>query len=292
MRTRGLTLASFGCVLVSIAWLAAGCGGGGSSGAVQGQTGFIDVRMTDAPFPVSCFAEATVVVDRIEIQSSGSQDDGGWTVVTATSQVYNLLDLAGGVSQNAAFAQVPAGRYHQVRLFVSSAILTWADGSGFQREFKIPSDVVKINPKPHIVIVPGMTTGLMLDFDLSRSFVQQGPPAATCEELKQANSISFKPVVRATNVEASGVVAGTVTDGANGGVPFAGVTVSADDGVNPVVSTISADGTTGPDPGSYALLLDPGTYTITFEAPGRTPVAFPGIGVATGSVTTLDASIP
>jgi hypothetical protein len=274
-------------VTAALSLLAIGCSGGSGGG---GGTGQVQVQVMDAPFTTTCFAEALVTVDRIEIQPTGSQGNGGWTTVTTTAQTFDLLDLTAGVSQTAAFATVPAGRYHQIRLNIVDATLVWADGA--TRSFTIPSGEVKIIPKPQIVIVPGQTTNLMLDFDVARSFVVTGTPTTDCDALKQAGKIMFTPLIRAINRDASGVVSGVITDGATGG-GFPGVTISANDGTNPPVTTLSATGAgpSGTPAGEYALLLDPGTYSLSFEAPGRTTVSQTAT-VEAGRVVNLDVTIP
>lgn len=263
------TFSNAGMALGAIAALvlAAGCGGSGGASSSTG-TGTLAVRVTDAPFPADCFDAALVAIDRIEIQGPG-----GWKVIADTPQMIDLLDLTGGISTPAGIAQLPTGRYHQIRLVMASSdagVLTWAS-DGSTTSFWVPSGEVKINPKPHILIKKGETTTLFLDFDLASSFVQNpangGPPASDCAALQaDANRIQFKPVVRAVNAQT--VVSGLVTDAVTGD-GFTGVTVRATDGTT-TTSTLTAGGTTAEPEGAYVLLLGPGTWTLTFEAAGRT----------------------
>jgi hypothetical protein len=156
----------------------------------------------------------------------------------------------------------------------------------------VPSGEVKILPKPQLVISEGRTTTLLLDFDVSRSFVQQGAPTQSCADLKQANKILFTPVVRAVNLEEAGLITGVVSDASIPG-PRAGATVRATLSTDPtnVATTVTSDGSNGAPVGSYSLVVEPGTWDLEFEAPGEvTQLAQTTVGVS--QVRTVDATFP
>ena len=98
-------------------------------------------------------------MDLVEIQSTSGS--GGWVTVTSTPTAFNLLDLAGEISGTVALTQVPAGRYHKVRLHISQAVLTWNEPApAFSTSFTVPPGHIDITPKPQIVIVAGQTTSV------------------------------------------------------------------------------------------------------------------------------------
>jgi hypothetical protein len=83
---------------------------------------------------------------------------------------------------------VPEGRYGQLRVEVDSAHvtlagdMTFADGSG-DRPAMVPSGFLRINLNGDLQLEGGEESVLLADFDLSRSFVFQGPPTAPLDVL-------------------------------------------------------------------------------------------------------------
>jgi hypothetical protein len=298
---RTLTRGALGALA---ALLVGACGGGGGGG---GSTGQLAVTVTDGPFPATdgCLAAALVEVDRVEVQRVDGS--GGWfEIPLATGDVatIDLLDLRAGVEQTLAFAELPTGTYHQIRLHLLSAVLQFEDGS-LEQEFTVPSGMqsgLKINVQPHFVVAAGQTTPVVFDIDLARSFHVAGTGGTpTCDDLKDGESkVIFSPVVRAMDMNQNGVVSGLVTDAA--GAPVADVDVTAfvagtvvDATTVPVAGTFSSPaGVPNAPEGSYALLLAPGTYDLYVQAQGATErtLAASGVVVTAGQVTTQDLSIP
>src|SRR3954469_885040 len=70
--------------------------------------GLLTVRMTDAPFPFSDVASVDVFVVRVDAraseptdaEASDESDQSGWTTVATPNTSINLLDLAGGKTEN------------------------------------------------------------------------------------------------------------------------------------------------------------------------------------------------
>lgn len=85
----------------------------------------------------------------------------------------------------------------------------------------------------------------------------------------------------------TGTVTGHVTD--NTGTPLGNVTVTVGGTSTPVQTTTLTDG----DPGAYALsgLPAPGTYTLTFTAPGFSPQTLPVSLTADAPKGTADAAL-
>src|SRR6266850_2278506 len=46
-------------------------------------------------------------------------------VLTQTAQVFNLIDLAGGVAERASISSVLSGTYDRIRIVVTRGVLTW-----------------------------------------------------------------------------------------------------------------------------------------------------------------------
>lgn len=67
---------------------------------------------------------------------------------------------------------------------------------------------MKIFIDPSIDVVGGLTAELLLDFDVSQSFVIQGNPAFPAD----IKGFIFKPTIKAANLSISGRLAGTITD--------------------------------------------------------------------------------
>mgnify|MGYP006386491207 CR=1 FL=1 len=92
---------------------------------------------------------------------------------------------------------------------------------------------------------------LLVDFDVSRSFVFQGPPGGP-------KSASFKPVIHATVMNVAGSIAGTVQPVAARAGLFAIVGTDT-------IATAAADTLTG----AYVIrYLAPGTYSVLARATG------------------------
>ena len=217
------------------------------------QLGHVSVLLTEAPNPG--IATATVWVSRVSLMGGDSGVD-----ITTTPAQYDLLSLQGGVTALMGSSLIPVGDYEQLRLVVDSASITLADGATFSdgsstRSLKVPSGMqtgIKVNFGGPVHVAPGQTT-LVVDFDVSRSFVFTGAGSSP-------TGVLFKPVLHATAQDVAGSVSGMVSPDTAHAHLFA-IAGTAD-----TVATTAADST-----GAYALLfLPPGTYTIAASATGFT----------------------
>lgn len=242
-----------------------GCGGAGS--ALPDGAGTLELRLADAPDPT--ISAISVTIDRVE-----AHVDGSWIPVTTVPLTFDLFSLIENDTILGS-ANLPPGRYTQIRLFPSAASVTDADGT---HDVKIPSGVQSgIKLKLDYEIVPGETTAVLLDFNVAKSLHKTG-----------SGKYILNPVIPVVVKNQSGVVTGLVTDGTN---PAAGAYVSAvytagtsypiDSEVNSSVT--QADGTFK----MWALL--PGTYTlyVNYTQPG-TGVAF--VATYTGLEVTASGS--
>jgi hypothetical protein len=166
-------------------------------------------------------------------------------------------------------AEVPVGTIDELRLHVVDAKIALTDGREFP--LKVPSGEtsgLKAKADPPIVVAGDVTTDLLLDVDVSRSFLSIPASPGKVDDIRDFH---FKPVVRVANLSRTGSISGHVLgDAGTGGdasddVPLADATVTA-----------SLDGTsyaTATDPdGFYRLLgLPEGTYTVAASATGHHP---------------------
>lgn len=176
-----LTLAA----LLLAAFALTGCDILSSDDAVHGR---VRVHLTDAP--LDDFTEVNVEITRVELLG---EDDV--YVITDEAQVYDLLQLQNGVTATMGEAEVPAGRYHQLRLIVSDeAEVRYVDGS----EVKIPSGQqtgIKVIFPSFEIEEEGDVVELTVDFDVNESFVKAG----------ESGQYIFKPVLKAEALVVNGV---------------------------------------------------------------------------------------
>ena len=221
-----------------------------SSGSTN-QTATLSVRLADAPGEQ--IESAVIWVSGVSVVGA----DGGVHVISTDTASYNLLAFQNGVTAALGSAEIPVGVYSQLRLIVDSAQITlkspvtFTSGSS-TASLKVPSGSqsgLKVN-LGNVQINPGETV-LLADFDVSQSFVLQGPPGGP-------KSAIFKPVIHATVMDVAGSISGTVSPASSKAGLY------AIQGVD-TIATASADSLTG----AYAIrFLTPGMYKVLARAAG------------------------
>lgn len=236
----------------------------------------VRVLLTDAP--IDYVAAASVDIGAVELIPG----DGAAPIVLTddgTDGFVNLLDLRGEVTLMLADATIEAGTYRQIRLIVEAATVTLIDGyefdgGGNEMDLFVPSGAqtgIKLNlgvlagEEGEGGLVIGDDATLVLDFDVSRSFVMQGNP----ETPAGIKGMLFTPTLRVTSAIDAGSIAGAVT--APAGVSVEGLTVSADllneEGEVEEGQTTTATTLTAAD-GTYQIFfLPPGSYRVTLTPP-------------------------
>ncbi|MGX1929042.1 DUF4382 domain-containing protein [Flagellimonas sp. 2504JD4-2] len=242
----------------------------------QDGMGRLKVSLTDAPFPYDLVAEANVTVFKVEIrevrdenedendEDENSEDEnGGSPFITLMEEEIdvNLLDLTNGVTQQLADLEVPAGSYDLIRVYVKGVNVVLTDGS--VHHLKVPSGAqtgIKVFIDPAIAVAGGISADLLLDFDISRSFIAKGninSPAGI-------RGFNFKPVIKASNLSTAGTLMGNVSTLENDmdvAIEGAQISVIAADTLN---TTAFTDGS-----GNYTIMgLTAGSYKILAEAEG------------------------
>ena len=215
-------------------------------GGAGPQMSHVFVRLTDAPAPE--LASAQVWISQVYLV--GSDGTSRFTIPISPSTEYDLLDFQGGVTALLGDITIPAGDYAQLRMIVDSALVTlksslFSNGTDTVT-LKVPSGPqtgIKVEFGGPVHIAPGQTD-LVVDFDVSRSFVFQGPATGPY-------GASFKPVLHGVVQDIAGSISGTSTP--------ATAVLFAINASNDRVASATADATSG----AYKLMfLPPATYTV------------------------------
>lgn len=253
------------------------CQNDSSTDPVSGEQGTLLIKITDAPFPLSMVEEANVTINNIEIRRAQEYDEFPFITVFDDLTTINLIHLRNEITEDLAEIAIPVGDYNLVRLYIAEASIVLTDGREFQ--LKVPSGAetgIKIFVDPAINVESGLTSELLLDFDLSQSFVVQGNPFTPAG----IQGFIFKPVIRAVNITKAGRIVGTVTDTEAAAVAEAHVWVEQDS----IVSSTFADSL-----GVYGLIgLPAGHYSAYATQTGYDTVAVSDVNVVAGNRTVVD----
>ncbi len=242
--------------------------------------GTLSVRMTDAPFPTDQIAEANITVSKIEVRQKEGGEDGPFITILESDVSANLLDLTNGVSANLASVEIPAGTYDLVRVYISEASVILNDDAETTYDLTVPSGAasgLKIFIEPSVEITGGLSAELLLDVDVSQSFIPQG-------STKAIKGFVFKPVIKATNESFAGRLVGQVTStegDVTSAISGAQVSVFAADTLNTTTLTN--------DEGNYEVPgLIAGTYDVTVEAEGYVSETTNDIDIVAANATTTN----
>lgn len=250
--------------------------------AGTGMSGSLMVKITDDPFNIDLVSSAEITVSKIEIRKKDTADEAAFIVLKDVPFTVDLLKLRNGVTEELVNLDIPAGKYDLIRLYVTQARLTLKDNST-PFTVKVPSGEqtgIKIFIAPEIDVEGGLTSELLLDMDLSKSFVMRGNLTVP----SKVESFIFKPTVRAVNLSLAGRIEGKVTDINSLPVNNAKVWVTKDT----VISSAFTDTT-----GYYAFLGIPsGTYSLSVFKDGYDTVSVSGLKVYSGNRTTQNFQIP
>ena len=239
-------------------------------------TGRLVIKITDAPFPIDIVESAGITITKVEIRKVGDciSDGSPFMVVSEDTMSFNLIELRNGVVASLPEIEIPEGNYDLIRLYVDEAGLRIKDGDRFN--VKVPSGKqtgIKIFIRPELSIAGGLTSELLLDFDLSRSFVVQGNPITRAG----IKGFIFKPVIRAVNMSTAGRIEGMVTDTSKVKIKEPTIWITQDTTIATVI---------GDTLGHYALLGVPaGTYSIFAAKENYDTVSYTGLKVIAGNRT-------
>lgn len=222
-------------ILLSTAIIVSGCGGkiGDQLGSLQNAlpvssvlapaTGNFRLVATDAPFTYDHISSAKITIALIKVRKT----DGTFTTVSEVPKTLDLVNLKNGMVSSLSDITIPPGQYDLVQLHIASASVDMKDGRHF--DMTVPSGAqtgLKVFVSPSINVSTQVSTDLLLDFDLSRSFLPLGNPRSP----RGITGFNFMPVIRASNLTTSGTVAGKVlsdfgTPDVSDDLPLAGAIV-------------------------------------------------------------------
>jgi hypothetical protein len=248
------------------------------------ETGKLSIKLTDAPFPIKIIEEANVTINKIEIREKGDGTDDGstYSILSEVEQSFNLLDLTNGVTVSLAELDIPVGKYDLIRLYVSSTSIKLTNGWDF--DLTIPSGSqsgIKIFIDPELEVVGGLSSELLLDFNVYKSFAAQG----NTDTPSGIHGFHFKPVIRVSNTSTAGRITGSVIDSLSAVAP--NVLLSVID-ADTILSSTFSDTITG----YYALIgLPEGTYDLKVEKEGYDTDTIIGIDVIAGNNTVKDIQL-
>lgn len=243
---------------------------GCSSSDDSAQKSRISVRMTDAP---GDYDEVNIDVQDVLIKAdANNENDNGWVSIgTVIPQVYNLLDLTGGINVLLVDNEVPSGYLGQIRLLLGENNTVVKDGVTYP--LKTPSAQQSgLKLKINQTLVGGVSYDFLLDFDVENSIVVQAG---------NSGNYNLHPVIRVSTTATSGVIKGTISPVLTGYQVLASVQVGND------VFSAYANET-----GVFQINGIPsGTYTVTLTpeiTSGAQVKTITGISVTNGVITNVD----
>ncbi len=259
--------------LVVCSILISSCTDNNDSNSGYGQ---LNIQLTDAPFPHDMVAEANVTIFKIDARYKGDielnaqaidstdvtieTDSGKSFIVLMEDEIQvNLLELTNGVTKNLVDMDIPTGSYDLMRVYVKGVNIVLKDSTTYN--LKVPSGAqsgIKVFIKPELIVSSGLSSDLLLDFDVSKSFVAKGRG-------QNITGFNFKPVIKASNLSTTGTLLGSVTgveqDSTITTVEGAQVAVIVSDTINTTTFT-DVDG-------AYMLMgLDAGSYNVEVQKEG------------------------
>lgn len=243
----------------------------------QDKYGTLKVSITDDPFPIDFIDEANVTIIKVEIRMKNDTSGNSYMTLMEDTLEYNLLDLRNGVIAELLELEIPVGSYDLIRLYVDKASISIKEGDTY--ELKVPSGSqtgIKVFVNPAIQIEGGLTSELLLDFNLDKSFVLKGnlnTPAGI-------NGFNFKPVIRAVNISTSGTLEGIVSDTSLLALENASVWIMQDS----TIATAYTDST-----GFYAMPgILAGVYTLYSTKESHDTVMFSDVEIIAANRKTMD----
>lgn len=284
----------FGLTLLLFATLFIACNDDDNIEQQVDGKGQLTVQMTDAPFPIGLVSQTIVTIDKIEIRSktevegtNSEEADSEFIVLSEEEHVINLLDLANGVTEELASVELEAGSYDQIRLHIMDAKVTLVNGTEF--DLNIPSGStsgLKVNISPEITIEEGQSAIVILDFDVSKSFVVQG----NMDTPAGINGFHFKPVVRAVYNGLAGEIEGNVENTSEAVLPNTEIRVwslTETMQVDTVVTSAFSN-----DEGYYKIIgLPEGTYVVSGELENYETFTAEDVVIEAGLTTTVDIEL-
>jgi len=183
--------------------------GGSSTGSNSAAMGTLAVHLTDSPF-----SDAKALLVTFDDVSFHRADPGEWRTLPFAAGSSRTCDLKklNGATDVLGVGSLPAGKYTQVRLNVSSVAIYFdapsvgpacapqiAPPAGLNVAVDVPSGEVKLN---HEFTVTGSATTMLLDFDGDQSIHQTGSGNGNGNGNGNKNGkFMMSPVIRVVSVQ-------------------------------------------------------------------------------------------
>jgi hypothetical protein len=249
-----------GLIVVFSMLVLAACGGSGSGEGTAG-SGTMTVSITDAKPKLP--AEATnlwVTFEEFLVHQPGS----GWISLPLVEDSYtiDLLQFQdGNTTDLVPPTKLEAGKYTQVRIVVSNAVIRIVDEgppeSTEDSTVDVPSGNLKTDQNFIFNVDEAAAVDLVVHFDLSKSLVVTGPPANPSYKLKPVLHLFEDPREAAT-------IAGRIADSVFGSSDKATVTVFANQEEYTIVE-VSESGTGAPADFNIFWLVPGESYTVEID---------------------------
>jgi len=234
----------------------------------------LKVSITDDPFPVEFIEEASVTITKVEIRQKDNNESYPFLTLFEDTIEFNLLELRNGVVAELLELEVPVGDYDLIRLYVDNASISIKEFSTY--DLKVPSGSqtgIKIFIDPDLRVAGGLTTELLLDFNLDKSFILKG----NSDSPAGIKGFNFTPVIRAVNNSTAGTIQGIVSDTSSVVLANAAVWIKADT----TIGTAYTDST-----GFYALPGIPaGFYSLYSTKENYDTVMFNNVEIVAANRT-------
>ncbi len=212
----------------------------------ESTTGMLKVMMVDSP---ADYSAVNIVIDSVQAHITSSDSISGWFTLNNKQATYNLLALVNGANAVIGEANLQAGTYSQIRLFVGSGSNLVMNGQTYS--LTIPSGFqtgIKLNVDANVQA--GTAYLLTLDFDANRSIISTGSLLNL--------QFKLKPVIRVVTTATTGIISGAVSPDS------VASSVWAISGSDTVSTSTDASG------GFKLQYLPPSTYSVTIAPEDNT----------------------
>ncbi|NNE03723.1 MAG: DUF4382 domain-containing protein, partial [Eudoraea sp.] len=261
--------------------------------------GKLTIELTDAPFPHELIAEANVTIYKVEARKKSEEDedtdseaseedtdDSSFVVLMEDELEVNLLTLTNGVTETMVDVEIPAGSYDLFRVYLKGVNVVLNDEASTTFDLKVPSGEqsgLKIFVEPALVVTSGLSSDLLFDFDVCRSFVPRG----NINNPSSFNGFNFKPVIKVSNLTSAGTLFGEITAmDMDTPVPLEGVQVSILQGDEIITTTL-----TDVSGGYMVMGLDAGVYDVVAEITNYDTQTIEAITITAGNKTQQDIEL-
>lgn len=240
----------------------------GCDSPTGGDSSSMSLELTDAP--AGDLSKAWVQINRITLQGSG----GEFVLMDSPTNLVDLLTLDGTTMNLVSDVAIPSGTYTQLRIELGPAAVKTDDGDVFSRggaadqlgetktgDLTCPSCTqtgLKVNLPDGGITLESEQKVVLLDFAVSESFGR---------EAGFADRWVMNPVIKTSEIELTGSVAGTVDDSQVSWPTCGGTQTSVEDFVAQLLDSgggVAYSATPSAD-GSYEIdFVEPGDYDTGF----------------------------